>query len=177
MLAWADRAVWIVTIYLVVPLLLVIAILQASVVSRLTIWGVFADLPLLVVASWSLLQGVREGLIWGFVSGLAVDLLSGAPFGAATLSLMAVGALSGLGQATVFRAHFALPLVVVFLGTIVYNLLFLLVLQISGQEVAWLDSVLRIVLPTAVLNAVLTPIVFLLMRWLYLRSRREEVEL
>jgi rod shape-determining protein MreD len=158
-------------------LLLVIAILQASVVSRLTIWGVFADLPLLVVASWSLLQGAREGLIWGFVGGLAVDLLSGAPFGAATLSLMAVGALSGLGQATVFRTHFALPLVVVFLGTIVYNLLFLLVLQISGQEVAWLDSVLRIVLPTAALNAVLTPIVFLLMRWLYLRSRREEVEL
>jgi rod shape-determining protein MreD len=166
-----------VTIYLVVPLLLVLAILQASIVSRLTIWGVFADLPLLVVVNWSLLQGAREGMVWGFVGGLAVDLLSGAPFGAATLSLLAVGVLSGLGHKTVFRGHFALPLVAVFLGTILYNLLFLLVLQIAGQTVAWLDSLVRMVLPSAALNAALTPIVFGLMRWLYIRLRREEVEL
>jgi rod shape-determining protein MreD len=146
-------------------------------VPHLAIWGVFADLPLLVVVSWSLLRGAREGVIWGFVAGLVVDLLSGAPFGAATLSLIAVGFLSGLGQATVFRTHVALPLVAVFLATILYDLLFLLIVQISGQAVSWLDSLFRVVLPSAVLNAVLTPIVFGVMRWLYTRLGREEMEL
>jgi rod shape-determining protein MreD len=165
-----------VTFYLVVPLLAVVAILQTTIVPGLTVWGVFANLPLLVVVSWSLLRGPREGAIWGFIAGLMVDLLSGAPFGAATLSLITVGFLAGLGEATVFRARIALPMIVMFLATIVYDLLFLLIVQISGQPVAWLDSIFRLVLPSAILNAVLIPIVFLATRWLYARFGREEME-
>jgi len=165
-----------VTIYLVVPLLAVVAILQTTIVPGLAVWGVFANLPLLVVVSWSLLRGPREGAVWGFIAGLMVDLLSGAPFGAATLSLIIVGFLTGLGETAVFRTRIALPMVAMLLATIVYDLLFLLVVQISGQPVTWLDSVFRIVLPSAILNAVLTPIVFLTMRWLYTRFGREEME-
>jgi rod shape-determining protein MreD len=165
-----------VTIYLVVPLLVVVAILQTTLVPHLAIWGIFANLPLLVVVSWSLLRGPREGMIWGFVAGLAVDLFSGAPLGASTLALIAVGALAGLGAATVFRAHIALPLLAMFLATIVYDLLFLLVVGISGYPVAWLESLYRLILPSAVLNAVLTPVVFVAMRWLHARLGREDME-
>ena len=164
------------TIYLVVPLLVVVAILQTTLVPHLAIGGVFADLPLLVVVSWSLLRGPREGILWGFVAGLAVDLFSGAPFGASTLALIAVGLLAGLGAATVFRAHVALPLLAMFLATIVYDLLFLLVVRISGYPVAWLESFYRIILPSAVLNAVLTPVIFVPMRWLNARFGREDME-
>ncbi|MGD2206843.1 MAG: rod shape-determining protein MreD, partial [Anaerolineae bacterium] len=128
------------SIYLVAPLLIVIAILQSTVVPHLTIWDVFPDLPVLVVVSWSLLRGAGEGVVWGFISGLAVDLLSGAPFGAATLSFIAIGFLSGLGEATVFGAHVALPLITTFLATILYDLLFLLIVQISGNSVDWMGS-------------------------------------
>lgn len=165
------------TIYLVVPFLVGIVIVQTTIVPRLAIWGVFADLPLLVVVSWSLVRGRREGMIWGFIAGLMVDLLSGAPFGAATLALTAVGFLSGLGEATVFGARMVLPLITMFLATILYHLLFLVVVRISGHPVAWLDSLVRLVLPTAVLNTALTPVVFLIMRWLYTRFGRTEMEL
>lgn len=164
------------SIYLVIPLLLIIGVLQAAVVPHLALWGVFPDLPVLVVVSWSLLEGRRQGIVWGFIAGLIVDLFSGAPFGAATLSLIAVGALSGLGQATVFRTHIALPLITMFLATIVYDLLFLLVVQISGTPVAWLGSVVRIILPSAVLNTVLMPVVYLIMRGLHTWLVREEME-
>jgi rod shape-determining protein MreD len=165
-----------VTIYLVVPLLTAIAILQSTVVTHVKIWGVFADLPLLVVVSWGLLRGPREGLIWGFIAGLAVDLLSGAPFGAATFGLMVAGLLSGLGKSTVFRSQIVLPLVSVLLATIVYDIIFLIVVWISGDPVAWLDSVVYLILPSAVLNAVLTPVVFVIMRWLSTRFGRTEME-
>ena len=121
------------SIYLVVPLLLIVALLQTTVMPHLVVWGVFANLPLLMVVSWGLLRGAREGAVWGFVAGVAVDLFSGAPFGAATLSLMAAGFLLGLGSTTAFRAHFALPLVAMFLATVVHGLCFLLIVQISGQ--------------------------------------------
>ena len=164
------------TIYLAVPLLVAVAVLQSTLVSHFRIWDVFADLPLLVVASWSLLRGPREGLIWGFIAGAAVDLFSAAPFGAATFGLMAAGFLSGLGQSTVFRSQLFLPLLVMLLATIVYDMLFLLVVWISGYSVSWLDSLFHLVLPSAVLNAILTPVVFVIMRWLNTRFGREEME-
>jgi rod shape-determining protein MreD len=156
--------------------LAIVAILQTTLVPSLAIWSVFANLPLLVVVSWGLLRGPQEGALWGFIAGLMVDLLSGAPFGAATVSLIVIGFLAGLGETTVFRARIALPMIVMFLATIVYELLFLLIVRISGQSVAWLDSVLRLVIPSAILNAVLTPVVFLTMSWLYARFGREEME-
>ena len=164
------------TIYLVVPLLVTLAILQSTVVSHFRIWGVFADLPLLVVFSWGLLRGSREGLVWGFISGLALDFLSGAPFGAATFGLMTVGLLSGLGKSIVFRSQIVLPLVTGLLATIVYDIIFLIVVWISGYPVFWLDSLIHLILPSAVLNAILTPVVFVIMRWLSTRLGHEEME-
>jgi rod shape-determining protein MreD len=165
-----------VTIYLVVPLLVVVALLQSTIVSHFRIWGVFADLPLLVVIGWGLLRGSREGFIWGFVAGVAVDLFSGAPFGAATFGLMAVGALAGLGQSTVFRSQLLWPPVAVGLATIVYDLLFLLITWISGYPVLWSGNLFYRVAPSAALNAALTPIVFAIMRWLNTRFGHEGME-
>ena len=168
------------TIYIFVPLLVIAAILQASVISHMSIWGVFADLPLLVVTSWSLLRGVREGVLWGFVGGVAVDLLSGAPFGAATLSMMVVGALAGLGKTGVFRTHVVLQVLAMFLATVVYDLVFLLILWLSGSPnlgpAIWLDSLVRIILPSALMNAVLMPLVFVVVRMLSNRFGQEEME-
>jgi rod shape-determining protein MreD len=165
-----------VTLYIVVPLLVVVAILQTTLVPQLTVWGASANLPLLIVVSWSLLRGSREGVIWGFIAGLAVDVLSGAPFGAATLPMIAVGLLAGLGHATVFRAHIALPLVVMFVTTVIYDLLFLLIVRLSGYPVAWLDSLFRLILPSALVNTMLMPIVFVLLRWLNMRFGHAEME-
>lgn len=164
------------TIYLVVPLLFAVALLQSTVVSHFQIWGVFADLPLVIVVSWGLLRGPREGLIWGFVAGVALDIFAGAPFGAATFALMAVGSLSGLARFTGFRSEIALPMGAVLLATVIYDIIFLIVVWISGYPVYWLDSLFRLVLPSAVLNTVLTPVVIVIMRWLNARFGREGME-
>jgi rod shape-determining protein MreD len=163
------------TLYLVVPFLVIVVILQATIMPHLTVMGVFADLPVLLVVCWGLLRGPREGIIWGFIAGVAVDVVSGAPFGAATLSMLLVGLLAGLGKNSVFAAHIVFPVIAVFLGAILYNVSFLLIVWISGRDVAWLDSFLRIVLPAALLNAVLAPIVFLPMRGMYSRFSQEEM--
>jgi rod shape-determining protein MreD len=157
-------------------LLVVVALVQATIVPHLTIWGVFPDLPLLIVVSWSLLRGAKEGMVWGFVAGVAVDLFSGAPFGAATLGLLVASFVSGLGHATVFRAHVTLPLLAMFVATIIYDLVFLLVVRISGEAVDWLPSLVRVILPSAVINALLTPVVLGGMRFLDNRFGREEME-
>jgi rod shape-determining protein MreD len=171
------------TIYLVVPLLALIGLLQATLVSRVAIWGVFPDLPLLVVVSWGLLRGSRQGLLWGFVAGILVDLFSGAPFGAATVPLMTVGFMAGLGESVVFR-NVLLQLLTMFLATVVYDLLFLFMVQISGaplqgtgHRVEWSASLVRVIGPSAVLNALLGLVILSGMRALDRRFRPEKVGL
>lgn len=161
--------------YVVVPLLVVIAVLQSSAVSHLTVFGVFHDLPVLLVVSWSLLRGVREGVIWGFIAGVVIDLLSGAPFGAATLSLMAAGLLAGLAKRSAFSSHVVFPSVVAFLATIMYSLLLLSIVWIAGQAAIWQDGLVTIILLSAVVNAALIPLVFAVLRLVHRRISQEEM--
>ena len=165
------------SIYLVVPLLVVVGLLQTALMPHLALWGVFPDLPILVVASWGLLRGPVEGSLWGFIAGVTIDLFSGGPFGAATLSLVIVGLLAGLGKASALHSNITLPVLVVFLVTIIHNLIYLLVLQISGLNVTWLESLWRITLLSAALNALLTPPIFWFMRWTYIRFHGKEMEI
>jgi rod shape-determining protein MreD len=164
-----------VTLYLAVPLLVLVAIVQASAVPRLAVWGVYPDLPLVFVACWGYLRGWREGLIWGLIAGLAVDLLSGAPLGAATVAMAAAGLLAGRARSAAPRSSLLVPLVGVFLLTVLYDLIFMLALAVSGQTVLWLETLARIVLPSAVLNGVLAVGVYWLMRVLYTRFGSEEM--
>ncbi len=165
------------TIYLVIPLMLAAALLQVALIPHLRVWGVFADLPLLVVLSWGLLRGGREGAVWGFVAGLFTDFFSGGPFGAATLSLMAAGALSGMGQNVVYRHYLLLPPLIAFLGTLIYDLLFMAVMVLTGHSVVWLETLGRIIVPSAALNALLIPIVLSLMRLVHRRLGGEAIEI
>ncbi len=154
-------------LYAAILLLGTVAIVQSTAMPRLAIMGVKPDLMLLVVMSWSLLRGGEEGLVWAFIGGLALDILSGAPFGASTLALMAVSFLSGLGEVRIFRTHIVLPLLTALFATLVYDVLFLLLLQMSGWPVAWLDNLVKVILPSALLNVALSPLVYQALRWLH----------
>jgi rod shape-determining protein MreD len=140
---------------------------QSALLPHLRIWGVFPNLMLMVVVSWSLLRGADQGLVWAFAGGLLVDLLSGSPLGAGTLALMAVAFLAGIGEVNVFRTHIALPLAAVLLSTLLYGLLMLLALQVTGQPVDWPGSLAKTVLPSAVVNTLLTPLVYGTIYWLH----------
>ncbi len=143
--------------------------------SHLTIAGVKPDLTLLVVISWSSLRGAEEGVLWGFIAGLSLDVVSGAPFGVSTLAMLIVSFLSGLGEVNIFGTHIALPLTTVFFATIFYDLLFLLLLEVTGWSVVWFESFIKLILPSALLNVALMPVVYWAMRWLHRRTGREQI--
>jgi rod shape-determining protein MreD len=165
-----------VTLYLVVPLLLLIAVVQTSAMPHLRLWGVFPDLPLIVVVSWGLLRGAKEGLVWGLIAGVCVDLLSGAPAGAATVSLGAVGLLAGLTQRTPLRAQLLLPVVVMLAATLVYGIFFLVALQVSSRPVIWGETLVRVILPLSALNLLVLPVVYWPLRSIHRRLGREAME-
>jgi rod shape-determining protein MreD len=142
---------------------------------HLTILGVKPDLMLLVVISWSLLRGAKEGMVWAFIGGMGLDLVSGAPFGTFTVALVALSILAGLGELSVFRTHIALPLIATLVATLAYDLFFLLLLQMRGCSIVWADSLTKVVLPSILLNMLLSPLVYRTLYWLHRKTGPEEM--
>jgi len=175
-LKWLHNEVIHINIYASILLLISVALIQSTVMPHLTLWDVKPDLMLLAVISWSLLRGTREGIVWGLIGGLCLDLFSGAPLGLSALALLIVSFFSGLGAATVFRTHVILPLATVFFASLIYDLIFLLVLRTLGWSVMWLDSFIGLVLPASLLNVLLTPLVYPTMRWLHRKTGRKEMD-
>jgi len=121
---------------------------------------------LVTVVCWGLLRGPAASLPWAFAGGLMIDLLSGAPFGTATLSLMLVSYLSALGETSLLRFNLLLPVAVVALASMVYNALFLALLQVLGRPIAWQTALLHVILPAALINTLIMPLVYFpLRRW------------
>jgi len=166
---------WAITPYLYVPLLVVVALLQVTVAPHLTLLGARSDLMLLTVVSWSLLRGPREGIMWGFVGGLCLDLFSGGPFGLSALTLMAIGFFSGLGEMNVYRSRIALPIIAALTATLIHGFLYLSLSYIMGRSAAWLDTLLQVMLPSTLFNSLLVVPIYAIFRWLHRKTSREEL--
>jgi rod shape-determining protein MreD len=151
-------------------LLLSVALLQTSALPRFSPWGLVPDLMLLVGVSWSLLRGARAAIPWALGGGLLLDLLSGGPFGAATLSLTLSSAAAGLEQLNLYRDSIWLPVFASSVATILYYVLYLAVLNIAGRPVSWGSSLVHVVLPCMLLNVLVMYPTFWAMRWLHRRT-------
>jgi rod shape-determining protein MreD len=160
-----------ISMILMVPLLGFVAIVQTVVGPRLAVFGVRPDLLLLLVVAWSLFNGSHSGILWAFVGGLWMDILSGGPMGGSSLALMAASLVTGLGHNRLFRSNPFVPLVAAIVGTLVYSLVYLGTLALVGHRLSFLETFVGLVLPAIVYNSTLmllfTP---LLSRWL---ERRE----
>jgi rod shape-determining protein MreD len=161
--------------YVICLLLILIALAQTTLSPRLALMGVQPNLMLLSVLSWSLLRGEKQGMLWAFAGGMLLDVLSGAPFGASSLSLLLVSFLSGLGATTIFRASLSLLLGISFAGSLLHDAIFLIVLQLMGRSVHWPTSLWRLILPAVGLNVVCMPFVYALIRWVHQRIEGTEL--
>lgn len=138
--------------FLSLPVLLVAAALQASVVPQIRLLGGGPDLVFLLVLAWSINADIEESVVWAFVGGIAYDLLSAAPTGATTLGLLlVVFAVSGLGR-QVFRIGFFLLIGLVLAGTLVQQLVFVFVLLFAGHSVNILFDLAYVIAPTMFYN-------------------------
>lgn len=119
-----------------------------------------------------MLRGGQEGLVWGFVGGLCLDVLSGGPLGASAIALMVVGLLSGQGETNIFRGNILLPMFVAPLGTLVYYGLLLVILELAGRSLPVLPTFSQVILPAAIVNMIAMPFVYVFMRWLNRKVER-----
>jgi rod shape-determining protein MreD len=157
------------SLYFTIPFLALLAIFQATAALQISIASGHPDLLLLCVMSWELVQARGEGYSWALIGGIALDLLGGGPFGASILGLLAVTLVADWLGGGLFRDRVALPLITALAGTFAFHGVYLIVLTLFGWKIDIFDAIVRVMLPSALINMILSPIAFRLISALHRR--------
>jgi rod shape-determining protein MreD len=138
-------------------------ILQITAVSRITVFGVPADLTPLLVASAGFIAGSIPGAVFGFGLGLLIDINLFGKLGVSSLVFTAVG--YGAGRIRELRdpAHGLAPVAVGAAATAIAAVGFALLQFLLGVKAPVSLLLVRVTLMTIVLNTLLALPVYALM--------------
>jgi rod shape-determining protein MreD len=138
--------------YIGIPILLVAAVLNATVMAQFRVWQGAPDLVFLLVVSWALLANFRDALLWAVIGGVLQDLLSIAPLGTSALGLVVIVFVSDTLFGQISRNNLVVPPLVVAAGTLIYHLAALGVLWLVDIQVPVGRGLLYATLPTLIYN-------------------------
>jgi rod shape-determining protein MreD len=161
---------------LVVFLVLVtVLLLQTTVFSDVTLLRAKPELVYLVTIVFAMLEGPNTGAVVGFVGGMTQDFLSVAPKGITALTLTLLGYVVGQLRQYIVSASPALPTLLVAVGTFAGVLFHGLVSFLLGQLKEPFVDLVTVAGLSALYNAILTPLLFPLLRRLAEGSERQRI--
>lgn len=120
--------------FLSLPIMILVAALQVTLMPQISFLGGRPDLVLLVIVSWALNSTLEQAVLWAFVGGICKDLLSAAPIGTSVIGLiLIIFAIHTLRQQLFSVGIFTL-IWVSLIGTITQEVTTLLIVLASGFQ-------------------------------------------
>jgi rod shape-determining protein MreD len=147
----------------VVVLLFVAAIMQVSIFAQVHILGGMPEVLLVMLVAVALLRGAVVGAVGGFFAGLLVDTATLGQLGLTSLVLTIAGYWIGRYGDTTGRDRFHAPFLSVAVITVLYSFGVLVIHFVLGEQ-APAGALARGLLPSIVLNLILTAPVYALVR-------------
>jgi rod shape-determining protein MreD len=140
------------------------ALIQASVLTELPFLPIKPNLLLLLVLSCAVTSNLRDAFVWAFAGGLLLDYFTGTPLGTSSLVLILVLLAVGASEINVFRRGLIMSILFAFPASILYSLLILACYRVFGYQIDLLQVIIRTVLPGAVINVIVMPLIYYLIR-------------
>lgn len=150
-------------------------LLQSTVFAQIKLGGAKPDLVFLVTIVLAFLEGPSSGSLAGFVGGMAEDFLLNQPKGITALTLTLVGYAVGMLRQYITTPSPLVPVVLVGAATAAGMLFYGLVSFLLGQLDVSGGFVVRVAILTGIYNAVLTPLLFPVIRRVAESSRARRV--
>jgi len=145
---WADLA-------RLAGVLLVAWLLQTTVAPNVRVLGANPDFALIILVCVGLLRGSEVGAVFGFVTGTLVAASLMQPLGLSAFAFVIVGYFAGRYAETADLSTGVAPMVSVFAGTLLADLLILVAQYLLERQVPLGFMITRVVLPSLVLNTLL----------------------
>lgn len=126
--------------------------------------GFAPALMLVVVICRSLVAGASSGLRWAFYGGVALDICAGTPLGSHALALLAAVSSVTLLLWPIRGEHWLIPIISVFVGTLVYEGLLAWMYTASVAPLNWSAYAVVALLPSALLAVIPALPVYMVLR-------------
>jgi rod shape-determining protein MreD len=143
-----------------IPLLLIAALAEASVLPLFRISGLQPNLVLVVLTAWVMVRGQDEVLYLVPLAGIFLGLAEGAQLGAALLALAPVAVLHELRGTRLPESHFVIALLFAVAVSVLYNVVYLIVFAIEGEGRGAAVGAARVILLSTLLNLVIFPLAY-----------------
>ena len=161
--------------FLALPILLLAAAAQASVMPQIRFWDGAPDLVFLLVLAWSIHAPLEESVTWALLGGILQDLLSVAPLGLSSVGLVViVFAVHSLTR-QFHRVGLILLAGLTLAGTLFQQMTVWLLFAILGFAMHFQDDFNYVMIPTIIYNFALIWPVYLFVRliqWRLVSSSR-----
>jgi rod shape-determining protein MreD len=147
------------------PLAMTVVLLQVAAAPYFPLMGATANPLLALLMCWAMVRGPREAMVLIPLTAVFKDLITNDPVGITVLALLPIVPLAAVRERHLTQSEFVPIVVVVAVASLTYHLIYMVALTSLGEDIPWLQSPLRVLLPAALLDAVLTPLFYLPLRW------------
>lgn len=113
------------------------------------------NLGLLLVITWAIRASLTESLIWAFVGGIFIDLLSILPLGTSSFALILIAFAVSAVSHQLYRVRLIALLLMTILSTVFFQLFTYQMLALLGHSYHLPSLIRLVVLPTVVYHLVM----------------------
>jgi rod shape-determining protein MreD len=149
-------------ILLAFPILTILTLFQTAIASRVFLLHGSPDLVLLVILAWALQERVTTAWHWAIIGSLLVSIPSAQPVYATIAGYLLATGVTVLLKKRVWQVPFFAMSIATIVGTFLNTSITWLVLILRGHPLPMMESLNLVILPSVLLNLLLSFVVFTL---------------
>ena len=149
-------------------------VLQTTTFQYLSFANIAPNLMIIVVSSFGLMRGKREGMYVGFFCGLLIDIFCGYYLGVYALLYMYIGYINGLFQKRYYPDDITFPMLQIAASDLVSNLVIYVFMFLFRNRYDFGYYLFNIIIPELVYTMVVT--IFLYFIFLKINQKLEAYE-
>jgi len=144
------------------PLLMILVMVQSAFVSNFMLLHGSADIVLLTIISWALQERVDTAWHWAVIGAVLVSIPSALPFYALLAGYLLATGITLLLRRRVWQRPILAMLVSTFFGSLISLMINWGILYLGGHPLPLLSSLNLIIVPSLILNLLLSIVVYTL---------------
>ena len=160
---------------IIISITLCISLIQTTLVPHISVLGTQPDLFIVFLVYHYLNSDPKQTFHANWAIGLTKDFFSEGPFGLITVIFVILGYLISVIRGNIFRRHLITQIMVTFIISIIYNLIYLITLSVLLSSTNLLAMIWKCPV-IAVYNSIIAIPVFLLLNRLYSSLRLSSID-
>lgn len=140
-------------------ILLVVNVLQSTVFDGIRIKGISPNFSIMIIVSFALLRGSKEGSMVGFFTGLIMDIVFSTSRGYLAIVGACIGYFCGKFNKDFYRENLVLPFLLTLISTTIYEFTISLPFLMRGK-INYIYFIRNIIFPEIIYTIILSIVVY-----------------